>query len=124
MYQNFYVKGEFANEIKSLTTETQSTKYMIALSSVKTFYIERKNLLTLYEKSISFEKLGRKLLEHILNHQNEITQVLQSLKPEERYRYLEKSRPDLLESIPLTYLASYISLARETLSRIRARPRK
>lgn len=121
MYQNFFLKNEFANELKSLTTQSPTTKNLIALSGTTCFYLNRKELLKLYDKSVSFERLGRKLLEHILNGQNEISYVLQSLKPEERYQYLENNRPTLLKSIPLTYLASYIGLARETLSRIRAK---
>ncbi len=121
MYQNFFLKNEFAHELKSLTTQVPSTKNLLALSDTTAFHLSRKELLKLYEKSASFERLGRKLLEHILNGQNEISSVVQSLKPEERYLYLENNRPNLLNTIPLTYLASYLGLARETLSRIRAR---
>ena len=121
MYQNFFLENEFANELKSLTTQSPSTKNLIALTETKSYYLSRIKLLELYEKSISFERLGRRLLEHILNGQNEISYVLQSLKPEERYEYLENKRPKLLREVRLTYLASYLGLARETLSRIRAR---
>lgn len=121
MYQNFFLQGEFANELQSLTTQSHSTKNLIALDATETFHLSRKKLLKLYEKSVSFEKLGRKLLEHVLASQNEIFSLLQSLKPEERYTYIERNRPNLLNSIPLTYLASYLGLARETLSRIRAK---
>ena len=121
MYENFFLEREFANELKSLTKQTLSTKNLIAITDTTSFYLSRKELLKLYEKSVSFERLGRKLLEHILSGQNEISYVLQSLKPEERYKYLENERPNLLNTIPLTYLASYLGLARETLSRIRAK---
>ena len=121
MYQNFFLEYEFANELKSLTTQTPSTKNLIALVDTTCFHLSRKELLKLYEKSVSFERLGRKLLEHVLSGQNEISCVLQSLKPEERYKYLENKRPKLLNTIPLTYLASYLGLVRETLSRIRSK---
>lgn len=121
IYQNFFLEHEFANELKSLTTQTPSAKNLIALVDTICFYLSRKELLKLYERSASFERLGRKLLEHILNGQNEISYVLQSLKPEERYEYLENKRPKLLNTIPLTYLASYLGLARETLSRVRSK---
>ncbi|TNE55763.1 MAG: Crp/Fnr family transcriptional regulator [Bacteroidetes bacterium] len=121
MYQNFFLPGEFANELKSLTTQSHSTKNLIALDATESYHLDRQQLLNLYEQSASYEKLGRKLLEHLLAGQNELSHVLQSLKPEERYRYLEEYRPKLLNAIPLTYLASYLGLARETLSRIRAK---
>lgn len=121
MFQNFYLQGEFGNELKSLTTGARASKYMIALEPTETFFLNRKKLLALYEKSNSFEKLGRKLLEHILNKQNEISYILQSKKPEDRYHYLQEHRPELLQKVALTYLASYIGITRETLSRIRAK---
>ena len=101
MYQNFFLQGEFANELQSLTTQSHSTKNLIALDATETFHLSRKKLLKLYEKSVSFEKLGRKLLEHVLASQNEIFSLLQSLKPEERYTYIERNRPNLLNSIRL-----------------------
>lgn len=121
MYQNFFLKNDFAHELKSLSTQTPSTKNLIALSKISCFYISRTELLKLYDRSNAFEKLGRRLLENMLNGQNEISYVVQSLKPDERYAYLENKRPELLNNIPLTYLSSYLGLARETLSRIRAK---
>jgi CRP-like cAMP-binding protein len=41
--------------------------------------------------------------------------------PEERYLHIVQNRPDLLDRVPQYYLASYIGVSPETLSRIRAR---
>jgi len=41
--------------------------------------------------------------------------------PTERYRYIEKNNPRLLQRVSLTQIASYLGIARETLSRIRAK---
>jgi hypothetical protein len=41
--------------------------------------------------------------------------------PTERYRYIEKNNPKLLQRISLSQMASYLGIARETLSRIRAK---
>lgn len=40
--------------------------------------------------------------------------------PADRYDYILKNKPELLQRIPLTYLASYLGVSRETLSRIRS----
>jgi hypothetical protein len=42
-----------------------------------------------------------------------------SMSSEERYEYLSQSKPDLLQHIPLQYLASMLGVTPETLSRIR-----
>ena len=121
VFQDFFQHSEFAFELKSLTSQQHSTKNLITLEPSTVYFLNRKKLLALYEKSHSYEKLGRKLLEHLLSRNNDLSYVLQALKPIERYQYLEKNRPDLLHTIPLTYLASYLGIARETLSRIRAK---
>jgi CRP-like cAMP-binding protein len=43
--------------------------------------------------------------------------------PEQRYLHIQDRRPDLLERVPQYYLASYIGVSPETLSRIRSRLR-
>lgn len=121
MFQNFFLPGEFAIELQSLSSQKPTTKYLRSLTPTTGYYIPRKELIHLYEASIVYERLGRKLLEYLLQRQNTLAQVLQSLKPEERYRYLEAERPDLLAAIPLSLLAPYLGLARETLSRIRSK---
>ncbi|WP_299213344.1 Crp/Fnr family transcriptional regulator [uncultured Aquimarina sp.] len=121
VYTSFFRSSDFASEITSLASQKTSAKNLIAITDVEGFYIRRNDLLQLYDKSASFERLGRKLLEHLLSEQHKFTSMLTSLKPEDRYKYLLKNNPELIKRIPLQYLASYIGVARETLSRIRKR---
>ena len=121
VFQNFFLANDFANELESLTSKNTSRKNLIALSEAKCFYLDRSELLGLYEKSIVYERLGRKLLEHILAGQNELSALLQGLKPHERYAYVQERRPELLNAVSLTHLSSYLGVARETLSRIRGK---
>jgi hypothetical protein len=39
----------------------------------------------------------------------------------DKYQVLLENQPELLQRIPLTYLASFLGISRETLSRIRAK---
>ncbi|WP_298542159.1 Crp/Fnr family transcriptional regulator [uncultured Aquimarina sp.] len=121
VYTSFFLSSDFASEITSLASQKTSTKSMIAITDAEGFYIKRSDLLQLYDKSASFERLGRKLLEHLLSEQHKFTSMLTSLKPEDRYKYILKNNPELIKRIPLQYLASYMGVARETLSRIRKR---
>jgi len=41
--------------------------------------------------------------------------------PTERYHYIEKNNPQLLQRVSLSQMASYLGVTRETLSRIRAK---
>ncbi|WP_299894141.1 Crp/Fnr family transcriptional regulator [uncultured Aquimarina sp.] len=121
IYTSFFSVSDFATEISSLASQNTSNKNIVAISDTEGFFIKRTELLQLYDKSISFERLGRKLLEHLLSEQHTFTTMLTSLKPEDRYKYLLEHNPELIQQIPVQYLASYIGVARETLSRIRKR---
>lgn len=44
-----------------------------------------------------------------------------NLNPEERYLNLTETRPDLLNRVPLNYIATYLGITPESLSRIRKR---
>lgn len=46
---------------------------------------------------------------------------LRTLSPEERYLNLLKKQPDLLQRIPLQYIAAYLNIEPQSLSRMRSR---
>ncbi len=120
VYHNFFLPHDFANDLKSLSSEQPSSKNLIALADGACLYFQRNALRQLYEESISYERLGRKLLEYVLKNQIELSEVLQALKPKQRYQYILEHKPALLNAVSLTHLSSYLGIARETLSRIRA----
>jgi len=64
-------------------------------------------------------EFGKKLLEMLAIEQEEQLNLFRLYSAEERFRYFEEKRPELLQRIPLSYLASYLGVARETLSRFR-----
>lgn len=47
--------------------------------------------------------------------------LLQFMNGMERYLFLLENEPHVLQRVPLTYIASYLGMSRETLSRLRAR---
>jgi CRP-like cAMP-binding protein len=53
--------------------------------------------------------------------QEELSTVFQLYSAEERLEYLEATKPELLQRVSLSQLASFLGVARETLSRIRKR---
>ena len=47
--------------------------------------------------------------------------ALQYMSSMERYLHLIESNPEIFQRIPLTHIASYLGITRETLSRLRAK---
>ena len=41
--------------------------------------------------------------------------------PEERYKFLLQTEPELVNRVSVTHLAQYLGISRETLSRMRAK---
>jgi CRP-like cAMP-binding protein len=61
----------------------------------------------------------RDIAEIIAAKQEKQLQLFRILTAKERYAFLEKNAPDLLQRVSISQLASYLGVKRETLSRIR-----
>lgn len=116
---DFIFEGNFATNLKSLTSETASDATIIAEEETAVYEFNKSQLLALYKESPEIESFGRKLLEQLLIAQEEHTNLFKIYSPAQRYRYIVKHKPELLQRISLSKLSSYLGVARETLSRIR-----
>ena len=117
----FYFQNDFLREIESMTNNIPSQKNIQAVENSTVFYIDKAKLTTLYEKSEFYQKLGRMILEKLTISEQKYSSFLTTYSPKKRYLYILENRPELIERIPLQYLASYLGISRESLSRIRKR---
>jgi hypothetical protein len=83
--------------------------------------ISYSDLQDVYKNSSVGNLIGRRASEvlFVLKTQREIS--LLKLNAEERYLQLLKEQPHLIQNIPQKYLASYIGITPQALSRIRKR---
>lgn len=116
---NFTFEGNFATNLKSLRTSSPSDIIIKAEERCVIFEFDKDKLFELYKESSEIESFGRSLLEHLLMKQEEHSNLFKIYSPLERYNYLQTNAPMLLQRVSLTQLASYIGVARETLSRLR-----
>jgi CRP-like cAMP-binding protein len=75
----------------------------------------------LLEQIPKLELLARLVMEEELSIYQEIIASLITLSPQERYNKLIKKDPKLVQRIPQYYLATYLGITPESLSRIRKR---
>lgn len=75
----------------------------------------------MYDSHDGLERMTRKMMEVTMGEMQEMKSVLISDSPEERYRKLTSSRPDLAARVPQHQLASYLGITPESLSRIKRR---
>ena len=118
---DFTLEGNFTTNLKSLRNNTPSDVVIQAGEALTVYEFDKDRLLQLYHVSAEIESFGRKLLEQLLIASEEHANLFKMFSPTERYQYLLTDKPEMLQRISLSQLASYLGIARETLSRIRKR---
>lgn len=115
----------FGNEIMAsfeCILEKKPSKTTIqALEDSEIFVLDYSKMRKLYSTYPKFEQIQRIIGEYyILMLHNQLSSFLLDT-PEERYVKLVENSPDLLNKVPLQYIASYIGVTPVSLSRIRKR---
>jgi CRP/FNR family transcriptional regulator, anaerobic regulatory protein len=117
----FAKEGQIASATDSLFSG-QASDYNIQLVEDSTLIcVDYSKLELLFDKYPMVERLARLMtIDTYLKTEDRIKKML-FLTPEERYISLLESFPDIILRVPLGYIASYLGITQETLSRIRAR---
>ena len=117
----FYLEEEAINSLQSYNLKIPANHYLECVEdcrlAVLTFEMEQE----LFKKVNGFESLCRVSIEEELGAQQEKLARFMTSTPEERYLNLMKRQPALLQRVPQYYLASYLGVKPESLSRIRKR---
>jgi CRP-like cAMP-binding protein len=116
---DFTFEGSFTTNLKSLRSALPSDTTIQAGEPTTIYEFDKDKLFELYKLSPEMESFGRKLLEQLLMAQEEHANLFKLYSPKERYQYFQTNHPEILQRITLSQLASYLGVARETLSRIR-----
>lgn len=118
-----YAEGVCMSDMKSLVTKQPSTIFIQALADSIVIKLSKDELIALYNNSPGLQGIGRILTEYLIAEETEWREMYAIYTVEERYNFLLKKAPHLLQMVPLQYIASYLGMRRETLSRIRNKVR-
>lgn len=118
---NFGFPNSFINCYTSFLTQTESKYILQSLSACELVYISRKDLETLYEITDCGHHLGRLFAENLFLYLSKREDSFVLNTPTERYLNLFEEQRHLIQQIPLKYIASYIGITPQALSRIRAK---
>ncbi len=112
-----YEKDFFGDYVSFLNQE-QSELEVLVFEDSELFRIYYDNFLKMV-KSDRGEKIRRFVAEAIINYQQERQKDLLTKTAIERYDDLIKKQPDILKRTPQKYIASYLGITPQSLSRIR-----
>ncbi|MBN1597012.1 MAG: Crp/Fnr family transcriptional regulator [Bacteroidales bacterium] len=118
---DFVFPTEFAGSYESLVLQEPSKINLQALTPVSLMRIAKAKFEEITSQSLILMNIKAAVLEKFLIHKFQREFQLLCDSPEERYIGLTRKYPELLNLIPLKYIASYLGVTPETVSRIRSR---
>jgi CRP-like cAMP-binding protein len=105
--------------IESLFKEEPSQLQIVALEPSLVYAMPKAELEAVAMKSVNIQILYRKILEESLIISQRRADLLRFESAQNRYSKLMKTQPQLVLRAPLVYIASYLQMTPETLSRVR-----
>lgn len=116
---DFYFGPCFITSYTSFITANPSFVNVQAMVDMDVLEFSRSDLYDLYLQHPSIERLGRMVAETVAIASEEHLFLLLNQSAEMRYKRLMERNPDYVNTIPLQYIASYLGITKETLSRMR-----
>jgi len=118
---DFYFAPGFITSFTSFIEQKPSIVNIQAMVKMDVLFIKYSDLMALYDKEHKVERLGRLLAEQVFITSEKHLLSFLNESPQDRYLWLMKEYPEYIKNIPLHYLASYLGITAESLSRIRNR---
>ena len=115
----FMNESLMAMSVKSFYSRLPGYEYIETLEPCILARIHKDDLEYVYRTYDEFNYIARAITEQYFIRSEERLFQLRKQSAEERYLYFMDKYPELLQRVPLMYIASYLGLTLETLSRIR-----
>jgi len=115
----FAFPNEFITSIKSFNSKTESREALQAVTDCELLVIKRNDIEKLYQEIPTTQYITRKVYEALSSNLQKRIALLQINSAEERYDYLQRHQSILLKNVPLQYLASFLGVTPQHLSRLR-----
>lgn len=116
----FMKEGDVIMSVESFLNQTPSYENIQALEDCVLYYIEYSELQYLYRNCLEFNFIGRVLTEKYYRLSEQRLYSLRMQRAIERYDFIMERFPQIILRVPSKYIASYLGITEETLSRIRA----
>jgi CRP-like cAMP-binding protein len=118
---DFAMENDLITDFFSFYSGLPSLTSVQALTKAEIYSLTVANLEELYKSSATWERFGRLLAQQGLLGQIMVKLDMQTKTAEQRYIELTARKPNLIDEVNLGFIASYLNITQETLSRIRGR---
>lgn len=119
--KHFFFEHEYASDYCSFLTRSPGRLNIKALEDAELMELSYDSVQLLYERFPVWQKYGRLIAESLYIQVANRTQELLLRTPEEMYTRLVENQSPIIARIPQHYIASYLGIQPESLSRIRKR---
>ena len=116
---DFYFAPSFITSYTSFITEKPSFVNVQAMDDMDILEFKKSDLYKLYSQHPKIERLGRLIAESVAINSEKHLFLLINQPAEIRYKNLLEKNTEYVQTIPLQYIASYLGITQETLSRMR-----
>lgn len=117
----FFFEGSWYSDYESFLIGTPSDQNIQALEPSEIAILSKVQLQKLFLEIPKFERFGRLMAENAFIGLRKRTEAYAHLSAEERYLRLIDERPKVIQRVPQHYIASYLGIKPQSLSRIRKR---
>ena len=119
--KEFIFENGLVGSFAGFFAQQPSSLYIEALEDTQLIELYYEDVLWLYDNFPAWQKLGRIIAQdQFIRAEKREASLLKDL-PEVRFHSLIAEHPKIFKRVPLQYIASYLGITRETLSRYRAK---
>lgn len=118
---NFCFEGEFLTDLESFSNKSPATTDIMTLEPTECLTATCTDLVACMAQSPALNSFFNSIVEEIAMANTRRVRSLLSESPEEQFEALLRSRSAILQRVPQRYIAEYLGVAPESLSRIRKR---
>ncbi|OFX23993.1 MAG: hypothetical protein A2041_03580 [Bacteroidetes bacterium GWA2_31_9b] len=109
----------FATALPSFISKTPSFEIISAITDCELFVIHKKDLEFMYSNFPKWERLGRRIIEDMFVESQRRIYSFIIETAEIRYKKLLIQYPDMIRDVPLKYIADFLGIKLQSLSRLR-----
>lgn len=113
------IENQIITVLNSYILDTPSTDCIQAIEDTSMSIISKENLETLFSQSAKWERLGRLIFQNYTHEQEVRLRSFIAETAQERYERLATEKPELLRRTPQIYLANFLGITPQSLSRLR-----